>query len=122
MTRARRDILRKKRVLEHAQRIGNVRKACRHYGVSRAAFYLWKKAYETYGDEGLVKKKPCPVFVTAERQPLYRRQRQLRSPCLSIGCQTGSGPRRLGPAQALNHPNLGFGWRPGEESNPRPAA
>jgi hypothetical protein len=60
MTRAKRDILRKKRVLEHAERIGNIRKACRYYGVSRAAFYLWKKAYETYGDEGLVNKKPCP--------------------------------------------------------------
>ena len=40
MTRARRDILRKKRVLEHAERIGNIRKACRYYGVSRSAFYL----------------------------------------------------------------------------------
>jgi hypothetical protein len=48
MTRTQRDILRKKRVLEHAERIGNIRKACRYYGVSRSAFYLGKKAYETH--------------------------------------------------------------------------
>ena len=51
MRKAQQDILRKKRVLEHAERIGNIRRACRYYGVSRSAFYLWKKAYETYGDE-----------------------------------------------------------------------
>ena len=35
MHKAHRDIRRKKRVLEHAARIGNVRKACRYFGVSR---------------------------------------------------------------------------------------
>ena len=46
MNTAQRDVLRKKRVLEHAERLGNVRKACHHYGISRSSFYLWKKAYE----------------------------------------------------------------------------
>ena len=69
MTRAQRDILRKRRVLEHAERIGNVRKACRSFGVSRSAFYLWKKAYETDGDEGLVNKKPCPVSIKLRPAP-----------------------------------------------------
>jgi len=27
-------------------------------GIRRSAFYLWKKAYETHGDEGLVNQKP----------------------------------------------------------------
>ena len=33
MNKAQRDIRRKKRVLEHAARIGNVRKTCRYFGV-----------------------------------------------------------------------------------------
>ena len=60
MNKAQRDIRRKKRVLEHAARIGNVRKTCRYFGVARSGFYVWKKAYETHGDEGLVNQKPCP--------------------------------------------------------------
>ena len=60
MNKAQQDIRRKKRVLEHAARIGNVRKTCRYFGVARSGFYVWKKAYETQGDEGLVNQKPCP--------------------------------------------------------------
>ena len=60
MNKAQRDIRRKGRVLEHAARIGNVRKTCRYFGVARSGFYVWKKAYETHGDEGLVNQKPCP--------------------------------------------------------------
>ena len=60
MNKARRDIRRKTRVLEHAARIDNVRKTCRYFGVARSGFYVWKKAYETHGDEGLVNQKPCP--------------------------------------------------------------
>ena len=69
MTKAQRDILRKKRVLEHAERIGNIRKTCRYFGVARSAFYLWKQAYATYGDEGLVNKKPCPVNLKLRTAP-----------------------------------------------------
>ena len=60
MNKAQRDIRRKKRVLEHAARIGTVRKTCRYFGVARSGFYRWKQAYETDGDEGLINKKPCP--------------------------------------------------------------
>ena len=69
MTKAQRDIQRKRRVLEHAERIGNIRRACRYFGVSRSAFYLWKQAYETYGDEGLVNKKPCPFNLKLRTAP-----------------------------------------------------
>ena len=41
-----------------AARIGNVRKTCRYFGVARSGFYVWKKAYETHGDEGLVIRAP----------------------------------------------------------------
>ena len=60
MNKAQRDIRRKKRVLEHAARIGNVRKTCRYFGIARSGFYVWKKAYATHGDESLINKKPCP--------------------------------------------------------------
>ena len=59
MNKAQRDIRRKTRVLEYAARIGNVRKTCRYFGVARSGFYVWKKAYERRGDEGLVNQKPC---------------------------------------------------------------
>ena len=42
MTKAQRDIKRKLRVLNYAQEIGNVSKACRYFGISRECFYLWK--------------------------------------------------------------------------------
>ena len=54
MNKAQRDIRRKTRILEHAARIGNVRKTYRYFGVARSGFYVWEKAYETHGDEGLV--------------------------------------------------------------------
>ena len=60
MHTAPRDMRRKTRVLEHAARIGTVRKTCRSFGVARSGVYVWKKAYETHGDEGLVNQKPCP--------------------------------------------------------------
>ena len=54
------DVLRKKRVLEYAEATGNVLKTCRHFGVSRSNFYLWRAAYLRQGDAGLVNKKPIP--------------------------------------------------------------
>ena len=59
MNTAQRHVLRKKRV--HAERIGNVRKACRYLGVSKSSVYVWKKAYEAHGEEGLINRKPCPA-------------------------------------------------------------
>jgi transposase len=90
MTKAQRDILRKKRVLEHAERIGNIRRTCRYFGVARSAFYLWKQAYETYGEEGLVNKKPCPVNLKLRTAPeivekvLYLRRTYHLGPISSV--------------------------------------
>ena len=47
------EILRKKRVLEYAEACGNVLKTCRHFGVSRSNFYIWRAAYRRQGDAGL---------------------------------------------------------------------
>ena len=86
MTRARQDILRKKRVFEHAERIGKICKACRYYGVSRSAFYLWKKAY---GDVGLINKKPYPVNLKL-RTPPQRAWQSAPTGRQSLGEPTGS--------------------------------
>jgi transposase InsO family protein len=60
MTKAQRDIKRKLRVLNYAQEIGNVSKACRYFGISRECFYLWKRSYERNGEKALINSKPCP--------------------------------------------------------------
>ena len=38
------------RVLEHAQKIGNVRKTCRYFGIGRSSFYRWKRAFDREGE------------------------------------------------------------------------
>jgi ABC-type molybdenum transport system ATPase subunit/photorepair protein PhrA len=40
---------RRVRLLEYAEKIGNVSEACRVFGVSRTRFYEWKKRAERYG-------------------------------------------------------------------------
>jgi transposase len=60
MTKAQRDIKRKLGILNYAKKIGNVSKACRFYGISREAFYTWKRAYERHGEKALINSKPCP--------------------------------------------------------------
>ncbi|RIK28567.1 MAG: hypothetical protein DCC55_38600 [Chloroflexi bacterium] len=40
-------------VLELAERLGNVREACRQRGVSRTQFYESKRRFQTHGIEGL---------------------------------------------------------------------
>lgn len=59
MSRAQRDIRRKKQVLEYAERIRNIRKTCRHFGIPRSLFYIWRDAFKRDGEAGLVNKRPC---------------------------------------------------------------
>ena len=44
------------RVLEYAQKTGNVRKACRYFGIGRSSFYRWKRAFDQEGESGLANK------------------------------------------------------------------
>ncbi len=53
MTHDQREIRRKKRVLEYAERIGNINKACRYFGVARSSFYEWRDRYRELGDDPL---------------------------------------------------------------------
>jgi hypothetical protein len=45
-----RGIRRKRRVIEYAEQSGNIRKACRYFGVGRSSFYLWRflKAFPSH--------------------------------------------------------------------------
>ncbi|MEO9970096.1 MAG: IS481 family transposase [Hyphomonadaceae bacterium] len=60
MNSDRRDILRKLRVLEHADKIGDVSKACRYFGIGRATFYRWRRAYSDKGEAGLINCRSVP--------------------------------------------------------------
>ena len=60
MTNEERDIQRKLRVLQHAEKIGNTRKACRYFGVGRSSFYRWRDAYQKNGEAGLKNAKSIP--------------------------------------------------------------
>ena len=55
-----REIRRKRRILEHARETGNIIKTCRYFGLSRSTFYLWERAYDAAGEQGLIGKKPIP--------------------------------------------------------------
>src|SRR5262249_45254910 len=55
-----RDISRKLRLLNHAKDSGNVSATCRYFGISREAYYQWKRAYAAKGEAGLINSEPCP--------------------------------------------------------------
>ncbi len=57
MTNDQREIRRKKRALECAEKMGNIRKACRYFGVPRSTFYVWRGRYREFGDEGLINRR-----------------------------------------------------------------
>ncbi len=60
MTKEDRDIQRKLKVLRHAEKIGDVGKTCRYFGIGRSSFYRWRAAYEQRGEAGLINAKPIP--------------------------------------------------------------
>jgi len=62
-----REIKRKLRVLIHAKTIGSISKTCRFFGLSRQSFYVWKRAYDKFGEQGLAPKKHR---VSSENSPL----------------------------------------------------
>ena len=60
MTHDQREIQRKNRVLEYAEPTGNIRRACRHFGIARSTFYLWRDRYRERGEAGLTRRNRCP--------------------------------------------------------------
>ncbi len=50
-----------KKVLQHAaERSRNVARTCRYFGISRQAFYKWKRRYEAYGEASLYDRSRTP--------------------------------------------------------------
>ena len=60
MTSDQHEIQRKLRILWHAEKIGDVSKTCRYFGIGRASFYRWRKAYLERGEAGLINAKTIP--------------------------------------------------------------
>ena len=60
MYKFRRDVDHKLRVLQHADKIGDVGKACRYFGVGRSSFYRWRTAFRQHGLAGLENCKTAP--------------------------------------------------------------
>ena len=60
MTRDQHEIRRKLRILEHAEKIGDVSKTCRYFGIGRASFYRWRKKYADEGEAGLISARSVP--------------------------------------------------------------
>jgi len=60
MTNEERDIQRKLKVLQHAEKIGNAHKACRYFGIERFSFYRWRDTYQKHGEAGLKNAKSIP--------------------------------------------------------------
>jgi transposase InsO family protein len=60
MTTEKKIARRKLSMLELAQELGNVSKACRVMGYSRQQFYEIRRNYQTYGAEGLLDRLPGP--------------------------------------------------------------
>ena len=59
MTEDLREIRRKKRVLEYAEKIDNINTTCRRFGIARSTFYLWRDRYRELGEAGLARRRRC---------------------------------------------------------------
>jgi len=66
------------RVLEHAQKTGNVRKTCRYFGIGRSSFYRWKSAFNREGEAGLGHGKDTASVIFACEKVHAQGKRHLR--------------------------------------------
>ena len=53
-------------LLQLAEKLGNISKACRMHKVSRSQFYEYKRAFQEHGLESLVDKPPVPVIANID--------------------------------------------------------
>ncbi len=59
MTAGQREIRRKRRVLEYAEKHGNINTTCRRFGIARSTFYLWRDRYRELGEAGIARRRRC---------------------------------------------------------------
>lgn len=79
----------KLRVLQHADKIGDVDKTCRYFGVGRASFYRWRAAYRQNGLAGLENRK------TAPKNPANRTPPEVIEKVLHLRTTYRLGPIRI---------------------------
>ena len=91
MTQSKREIKRKLRVLNHAKETGNISKTCRFFGISRQSFYVRKRTYDKYGEQGLAPKKHG---VSSEKSPL-KTPPEIEEKILYIRCHYHLGQLRI---------------------------
>lgn len=83
-----REVQRKLRILQHAEKTGHVDRTCRYFGIGRASFYRWKSAYERDGEGGLVNAKTIPKTHPPRPRLKWRRRfytADATRPCLHQG-------------------------------------
>jgi transposase-like protein len=84
MTHERGEIHRKKRIVEYAERMGNVRNTYRCFGVARSTFYLWRDRYRELAEAGLISrmggshKHPSKTPDELVEEILHSRRTQLK--------------------------------------------
>jgi transposase InsO family protein len=89
MSKDRREIARKRRILKHAEATRQVAKTCRYFGVGRSSFYRWRAAYRKYGDAGLMNRPPIPKH-HANRTPI-----EIEDKVLYLRSNYHLGPMRI---------------------------
>lgn len=78
MTHEDREVRRKLRIIEHAAGTGNIRKTCRHFGISRSLFYAWKRRFELEGEAGLARRKPQWIHPASIKPEIVEKVLHLR--------------------------------------------
>jgi hypothetical protein len=53
-------------LLQLAEKLGNVSRACRMHNISRSQFYEYKRGFQEHGLDGLVNKPPVPASYPRE--------------------------------------------------------
>ena len=89
MSKDRREIARKLRILRHAEETGDVAKTCRYFGIGRSSFYRWRDAYRKGCEEALANKPPIPKW-HANRTPI-----EIEEKVLHLRSKYHLGPMRI---------------------------
>lgn len=111
-------------LLQLAQELGNISKACKKAGIARSSFYEIKKAYEQFGREGLAPKpkrtprmpnafdeeKTAKVLDMTRRYPSYSYNRIAQQLQLSGVSVSGGGVRKVWDRQGLTRKLARFLW------------
>jgi len=85
----RREVSHKLRVLQHAERHGDVSQTCRYFGIGRASFYRWKSAFERYGEAGLENRSSAP------KNPANQKPAEIIEKVLHLRTRYHLGPMRI---------------------------